>query len=323
MQEDKNKTNFSDIGKEIAIERLFEGSGYSNSGDFTLKNGQTLHKIMLEGVDFDLIYTPLKHLGYKAALSIIGDAYANMTTPKHLSIVLGISAKFYFEDISDLWCGFLACAKEFEIEDVTLDLVPSINGLCISMSLMSQIYPIKKSTPKSMDLICLSGNLGAAYMGLHVLEREKVAFSSKDAVQPNLEKYKYLLQQYLSPSIKKDTLKRVKEYKLEPSSAYFMTQSLASTIKKIEKKSKLGVKLYIDRLPIASETFQMSEELNIDAITAAINGGEDYRFLFVVPIEKHSIVHKEFPDFDVIGHLAQPETGRVLVTPEGAELNIP
>ena len=155
MQEDKNKTNFSDIGKEIAIERLFEGSGYSNSGDFTLKNGQTLHKVMLEGVDFDLIYTPLKHLGYKAALSIIGDAYANMTTPKHLSIVLGISAKFYFEDISDLWCGFLACAKEFEIEDVTLDLVPSINGLCISMSLMSQIYPIKKSTPKSMDLICL------------------------------------------------------------------------------------------------------------------------------------------------------------------------
>ena len=123
MQEDKNKTNFSDIGKEIAIERLFEGSGYSNSGDFTLKNGQTLHKVMLEGVDFDLIYTPLKHLGYKAALSIIGDAYANMTTPKHLSIVLGISAKFYFEDISDLWCGFLACAKEFEIEDVTLDLM--------------------------------------------------------------------------------------------------------------------------------------------------------------------------------------------------------
>ena len=111
MQEDKHKTNFSDIGKEIAIERLFEGSGYSNSGDFTLKNGQTLHKVMLEGVDFDLIYTPLKHLGYKAALSIIGDAYANMTTPKHLSIVLGISAKFYFEDICDLWCGFLACVK--------------------------------------------------------------------------------------------------------------------------------------------------------------------------------------------------------------------
>jgi len=177
-------------------------------------------------------------------------------------------------------------------------------------------------------LLCLTGNVGAAYMGLHVLEREKIAFNKIPAdrvaeyVQPDLDKYKYILSQYLSPEINPKTVEQFKEAKLFPACGYFITNGLAAAVKQLCDEHNVGAKIYLAKIPIASQTFSMAEELNMDAITAALNGGDDYKFLFAVPVQEHERFHKEFPNVDIIGHLCRPEAGAMLVTPEGAEITL-
>ena len=330
---DKNKkrTAFSEIGKIEAISRLFKETGYNNGDISIFGDNISSHTVLLEGVDFDLVYTPLTHLGYKAVLSVIGNIYAGFHKPKRLSIILGISSRFSYEDIATFWEGVLAAAKEHHISELHLELNPSMTGLSISLCAIGEQKKkilSKKQSAKNMDLICLSGNIGAAYMGMHVLDREKVSFvsTSKDAndeeKQPDLSKYKYILAAYLSPEINPTILDRFIEFDITPSSGYFITKGLADTIKKLTRDTTFGAKIYLDKIPISSHTFEMAEELNIDAITAALNGGDDYKFIFTIPIEKHETFRKEFQDFDIIGHLCKPETGSVLVTPEGAELEI-
>ena len=176
------RTELSSIGKVNAINKLFEGTKYTNepSVAFTKRASKChAHSVLLEGVDYDLVYTPLKHLGYKAVLSVIGEIYAKLHSPYSLSVKLGLSSRFCFEDIQELWKGILAASEEHGVEYLALDLIPSVNGLCISLSAVGvQKEKIIASLPqsKNMDLICLTGDVGAAYMGLHVLEREKAAF---------------------------------------------------------------------------------------------------------------------------------------------------
>lgn len=324
----------SEVGKVAAIDKLFEGSGYENNGVIKYSGREQscmAHSVLLEDVDFVLTYNPLRHLGYKAVLSVVGEIYSKLYAPSALSISLALSSRFNFENVKELWDGILAAAKEHSIKEVSLDMVPSASGLCISIAAMgTQKKEVlrKCSASKSFDLICLSGNVGAAYMGFHVLERERIAFSnaskaeSKDAMQPDLSKYKYILEAYLSPEVSPKTLERFIESDIIPSKGYFITKGLGASIKQLCKESQLGAKIYLDKIPISSRTFSMSEELNLDAVTAALNGGDDYKFLFTIPIEKHETFLKEFPNYDVIGHLAQGEVGSVLVTPEGAEIEI-
>jgi thiamine-monophosphate kinase len=322
------RTEISSIGKANALYRLFEGSDFINAPLIKLtQKGEycSSHKIFLEGCDFDLTYTPLKHLGYKAALSAMGEIYAGFYAPVSLSVNLGISGRFCFEDIEELWKGIIAAAKDHSVKHLSLDLNPSVNGLCISIASSGvQKRGVLENLPhsKNMDLICLSGNLGAAYMGLHVLEREKAAFNKYSDKQPDLTKYKYILESYLSPSIDSEILSRFIEAGIYPSQGYFLTKGLASSIIKLTRETDMGAKVYIEKVPISSQTFAMSEEIKIDAITAAMNGGDDYKFIFTIPIEKHETFRKEFQDYDVIGHLAKPEVGAVMVTPDGAEINI-
>jgi len=266
----------------------------------------------------------LKHLGYKAAVSIIGQLYAAFRNPISLQVIVGISNRFSFEDIRDLWEGLTAAAKEHSVKHIGLDLVPSASGLVISLSAagVQKKSIIEKIEPsKNMDLIAVSGNLGAAYMGFHVLEREKVAFNGSEK-QPDLSKYKYVVGQYLSPEIKTGLIERLIDAGISPKWGYFITHGLAAAVKTLVNDTGFGAKIYVDKLPISSKTFEMAEELGIDAITAAMNGGDDYRLLFTIPMACHETFRREFQEFDIIGHLARPEVGASLVTPDGAELEI-
>ena len=233
-----------------------------------------------------------------------------------------------------------------------MDLLPSLNGLVISLSALGSVPASLKEpqAPHTMDLICVSDNLGSAYMGLHVLEREKAAFNASAAVlhgrserpgshqgaqsdqhtglpsgsqsglQPDLKKYEYLLGAYLRPEIRGDIVRAFEEAGFVPSCGYFVRNGLADAVKRLSRDTGLGAKIYVERIPIADKVFDMADEIGMDPLAAALNGGDDFRYLFVIPIGLHDVFRRDFQTFDVIGHLAKPEAGSVIVTPEGAEL---
>lgn len=326
------RTQIAEIGKRELIRRLFEGTGFTNtpmSKGCPEKASLINSQLMLEGVDFDLVYTPLKHLGYKSALLALGPIYANCYSPKSLTYQIALSSRFAAEDIVDLWTGIIAAAKEHNIKELGLDLKASMTGLSISITAQGEQDPQTISSvpsPQGTDLICITGNIGAAYMGLHVLEREKVAFNRIPASemasykQPDLSKYKYILSQYLSPEINPKLVDQFKEAAILPAAGYFITNGLAAAVKELCQQHNVGAKIYLDKIPIASQTLEMAKEINLDAVTAALNGGDDYKFLFVIPLALHEKFHKEFPNVDIIGHLCKPQAGALLVTPEGAEI---
>jgi thiamine-monophosphate kinase len=301
---------------------ISETIAYSDTNDPLWVNS---HKLLLEGLDFDLVYTPLKHLGYKSILSVLGQLYAQNYVPQSISVCLGLSKRFFVEDIEELWSGMLAAIEEHSIKNIQLELLPSLTGLTISLSsLGKQNREIFVQTPKpvSGDLVCISGSLGAAYMGLQLLEREKALFSGEQSAQPNLENYKFILKSYLNPQLDTSFIELFSKGTLIPSAGIFISNGLADAVKKVCKMSGLGAKIFLDKIPIASQTFTMAEELNIDAITSAVNGGDDFEFLFTFPLSKYESVQKEMPQLDIIGHLCSADFGTKLITPDGAELQL-
>lgn len=322
--------NFSEIGRVEAVRRLFEGTGYGPSEKCRFEtSGKSypvnISKVLLEGTDFDLTYFPLKHLGYKSVICATGEIYAAMAHPKTLSVTLGISAKLDFKQIKELWSGMAAAAKEHRYESLSLDLVPSRNGLCIALSASGETSLLtekRRSGAKSMDLICISDNLGAAFMGMQVLEREKRRFekTKDDSAQPDLTEYRHLVGAYLKPEVNPDTVSQLEEAEIIPSYGYFVTRGLSDAVKRLSRDSGLGAKIYVDKIPFPGKMFDLGKEMNIDPVSAALNGGEDCRLLFTVPIGKHDRFRHDFQTFDIIGHMARPEVGAVLVTPDGVEL---
>ena len=321
---------FSDLGRVEAIARLYEGTPYkafdSSWFETSGKSYITSHsRTFLEGIDFDLTYFPLKHLGYKCVTAVTGELYAEFSHPRTMDIRLGISSKLDFKHIKEVWEGIVTAAKEHGYKKVSLDLLPSPNGLAVSVSSVgetTQLMGKRRPAAKSMDLICVSDNLGAAFMGFQILEREKRAFEkSGDAkAQPKLDDYKNLIGAYLKPQISASVLSQMEESEIIPSHGYLVTRGLADAVKRLVRDSGLGAKIYVDKLPFAGKTFELGKEMNIDPMSAALNGGEDYRLLFTIPIGKHDKFRHDFQTFDVIGHLAKPEVGAVVVTPDGVEL---
>lgn len=321
---------FSSIGKQEAIRRLYAASPFSRCDSLVLpsenagKKVENVSALLSEGTDFDLTYNPLKHLGYKSVLSVLGELYVRMARPYGLSIRIGVSSKSEFPQISELWSGMSAAAEEHGVSAVSLDLLPSRNGLLISLSAAGFVPASLENpeSPHSMDLICVSDNLGSAYMGLHVLEREKAAFNASVGVekQPDLKKYEYLLRAYLRPEIDGHVIDDFEKAGFVPSCGYFLRNGLADAVRRLSRDIGFGAKIYLDRIPIADKAFEMAEEIGMDPLAAALNGGDDFRYLFVVPIARHDVLRHDFQTFDIIGHLARPEAGAVIVTPEGAEL---
>jgi thiamine-monophosphate kinase len=240
-------------------------------------------------------------------------------------VKLGVSAKLDYPRIKDLWSGITAAAKEHGYVSVSLDLVPSQNGLVISLAATGETSLLtfkRRSKAQSKDLICVSGSLGAALLGLQVLEKERRTFdkTKDDSSQPSLEKYKMIVGDYIKPDLSPNIVSHLESSEIYPSYGYFVTKGLADAVKRLVRDSGFGAKIYADKIPFEGNSFELGKELNIDPISAAMNGGDDFRLLFVVPILSLDKFRHDFQTFDIIGHLAKSEVGAVLVSPDGVEL---
>lgn len=277
-------------------------------------------ELLLEGIHFDLTYFPLKHLGYKAVVAGCSDIVAMNGKTRQITLSIGVSARFAVEDLEELYEGARLACDEWGVDLVGGDTTASVNGLTLSVTAIGEVDKerlVRRSGAKPNDLVCLTGDLGAAYMGLHLLEREKIAFQGHNNPQPDFEGHEYILRKWLKPELRGDIVDSLAAEGIVPTSMIDITDGLASDALQLCKSSGCGIRLYLERIPIAQDTRAMAEELNADPIVAVLNGGDDYELLFTVPLEMKDKVLR-FGGIDVIGHITAE--GAVLVTPDGGEL---
>ncbi len=281
--------------------------------------------LFLEGVHFDLVYTPLKHLGYKCAVATIADIYAMGGFPTQLTVSIGISARFCVEDLEELYEGIRLASETYGFDVVGGDTSASQTGLLISMSCLGAVQAENlclRSTAKPTDLICCTGDLGAAYMGLSLLEREKNVFAGETGdFEPDFATNEYILERQLKPELKLSILDELQKKGIKPTSMIDISDGLASELLHLCKSSKVGVRIYEERLPIDYETARMAEELNLNVMTVALNGGDDYEFLFTIPLGLMDKA-KEIDGLRFIGHVTEESLGANLVTGNGTEISL-
>ena len=331
-----NRTEISTIGEFGLIERLTSDIKPVNKETVTAVGDDAAilqfssdeevlisTDLLMEGIHFDLTYFPLKHLGYKAAMVNFSDIYAMNGTPKQITVSLALSKKFCIEDVEDFYAGVkLACAQH-GVDIVGGDTSASLTGLAISITVTGTApkgTAVKRSTAKETDLICVSGNLGAAYMGLQLLEREKIATAGKD-IQPDFAGKEYILERQLKPEARRDIIERLREENIRPTAMIDISDGLSSELMHICKQSSVGCRIYEERIPIDYQTAIMAEELNMNVMTCALNGGEDYELLFTVPIADHEKV-AAMKDIRVIGHIVSESMGNAMITRDGVEMQL-
>ncbi len=280
--------------------------------------------ILLQGIHFDLTYTPLMHLGYKAAIVNFSDIYAMGGVPTQITVALGISSKFSVEMVDELYNGIKLACEGHNVDIVGGDTSASLTGLTIAITCVGEVEKgkaITRSGAKENDLICVTGDLGAAYMGLQLLEREKKVLEGKNGMQPDFDGFDYILQRQLKPEARKDILALLKEKDIKPTSMIDVSDGLASELLHICKSSKVGCRIYEERIPIDYQTASMAEEFNMNLVTAALNGGEDYELLFTVPLEDHDKII-QFQEVKIIGHIAKENLGAAMIA-RGSEQEVP
>jgi thiamine-monophosphate kinase len=326
--------NISEIGKFALLDRLnaeFEACQQSTLKTFddaavvtaSGKPKQICSAIFLEGIHFNLVYMPLKHLGYKVVTHAVSKIVAMNALPQQILVSAGVSSRFEVADIESLYYGIRAACSEYNLDLVENNLTASLTGLTISVPAVGEASTDSlcyKNGAKVNDLVCISGSLGAAYMGLQVLERERRIFESNHT-QPKLDGYDSILRKQLRPQARLDMLKTFEDNGIKPTSMTDIADGLASDILHICKQSDVGVRIYLEKIPIASETFKVCEEMNFDAVTAALNGGDDFELLFTVPVSEYEAI-KSLSGFEIIGYIADSSQGAYLITPEGNELKI-
>lgn len=267
--------------------------------------------LLLEGIHFNLMYVPLKHLGYKAVVVNLSDVYAMNAVPKQITVSIGISSKFTVEAIDEIYQGiYLACEK-YNVDLVGGDTSASLTGLTISITAIGEVEKDKvvyRNTAKENDLICVSGNLGAAYMGLQVLEREKEVFAKNPNLQPDLDEYAFILESQLKPEPRKDIVDWLNENDILPTSMIDVSDGLSSELLHICKQSDVGCKVFEEHIPIDMVTAKMATEINMEPIIAALNGGEDYELLFTSNIKDHEKL-KSNDNISIIGHITSKDAG--------------
>ena len=278
--------------------------------------------LLLEGVHFDLVYTPLKHLGYKAAVVNFSDIYAMNGKPRQITVSLGISKRFSVEDMEMLYAGIRVACEDYGVDIVGGDTTSSLTGLTISITCIGEADKEKivyRDGAQETDLICVSGNLGAAYMGLQLLEREKkvLSGSTKD-VQPDFAGKEYILERQLKPEARRDIIEKLADAGIKPTAMMDISDGLSSELMHICKQSNKGCRIYEEHLPIDYQTAAMAEEFNMNLTTCALNGGEDYELLFTVPLACHEKI-QDISDVRLIGHITKPELGCALITRDGQE----
>ena len=308
-----NKTTLRGVGDDAAVVAAGRDDGIVISTDS-----------LLEGIDFDLTYFPLKHLGYKAVTVGVSDVLAMNARPEQIIISLGVSSKIPVEALEDLYEGMAFACKELGVDLVGGDTSASMTGLVINITAIGRAKRKQisyRSGAQFNDLICITGNLGAAYMGLQLLEREKRVLSNVENPEPQFKGYEYLLQSYLKPRARKDIIDLLAEEKIVPTSMIDLSDGLASEVLQICKASKCGARIYLDRIPIAKQTTQLAEEMHAVPVVAALNGGEDYELMFTVPLAMQEQVMR-LGVVDVVGHITRESTGAYLVTPDGSDIKL-
>lgn len=283
--------------------------------------------LLLEGIHFDLRYVPLKHLGYKAVIVNFSDIYAMMGTPKQIVVSLGVSSRFTVDHIEELYSGIRLACDLYGVDLVGGDTSASVTGLVISVTCIGEGKKdeiVYRDGAKPNDLICVSGDLGAAYMGLQLLEREnRVAAERKtqEPFQPDFAGKEYILERQLKPEARKDIVQMLKDKGIHPTSMMDVSDGLSSELLHICKASGVGCRVYEDRIPIDYQTACMAEEFNMNMVTAAMNGGEDYELLFTVPLTDNEKVEK-LDGVKVIGYVTDKDLGAAMITRDGQEMPI-
>lgn len=307
-----NESTFVGVGDDAAVL------------DYKDKKVLVTTDLLLEGVHFDLVYVPLKHLGYKAAVVNFSDIYAMNGQPKQITVSLGVSKRFSVEDLEDLYAGLQLACKIYGVDLVGGDTSASLTGLAISITCIGEGEDGKivyRNGAKINDLICVSGDLGSAYLGLQLLEREKIVFAANNEAQPEFDDFDYILQRQLKPEARKDIVEMLHKNGIVPTSMMDISDGLSSEMIHICTQSKVGCRIYEDKIPIHYQAAVMAEELNMNIVTAALNGGEDYELLFTVPMEDYDKV-VALEGVGIVGHITKPELGLNLVGREGEEIEL-
>lgn len=330
------RTEISTLGEFGLINHLTQ--------DITLKNQSTLKGVgddaavleyadkqvlvttdlLLEGVHFDLTYVPLKHLGYKSAVVNFSDIYAMNGQPKQITVSLGISKRFSIEDLEELYSGIRLACDVYGVDLIGGDTSASLTGLSISITCIGEGEKGKivyRNGAKETDLICVSGDLGAAYMGLQLLEREKKVFQGEKDFTPDFSGKEYLLERQLKPEARKDVIEMLHNNGILPTAMMDISDGLSSELLHISKQSHVGCRIYEERIPIDYQTAVMAEQFNMNLVTAALNGGEDYELLFTVPLTEHDKIDA-MPSVKVIGYVTKAELGNYLVGRDGGEVEL-
>jgi len=280
--------------------------------------------LLLEGIHFNLVYTPLKHLGYKAVIRAISDIFAMNGIPGQIFIALGISTRFSVEQVDELYQGINLACKNYSIDLAGGDMTSSLTGLTIGVTAAGYAgkeQVVRRKGSKPNDLICATGNFGASYMGLQVLERERKLFSKDKSFKPDLSGYEYIIERQLKPEFPVGVLLKLNEIGIKPSSMIDVSDGLASDLLHLCKQSGTGCRIYYERIPVDTETIRAAEEFNIEPVVTALNGGEDYELLFTVALEKAELI-RDIPEIKLIGHMTSSGQGCYLVGKDGTEVEI-
>lgn len=292
--------------------------------DYADKKVLVTTDLLLEGIHFDLVYVPLKHLGYKAAVVNFSDIYAMNGTPKQMTVSLGISKRFAVEDLDEIYAGMQLACQHYGVDLVGGDTTASLTGLAISITCIGEGEEGKivyRNGAKPTDLICVSGDLGSAYMGLQLLEREKVVFAANENAQPDFDGKDYILQRQLKPEARKDIVELLAKNNIVPTAMMDISDGLSSELMHICTQSNTGCRVYEDKIPINYQAAVMADELNMSIVTAALNGGEDYELLFTISLDDYEKI-LPLEGIGIVGHMTKPELGLHLVGREGEELEL-
>ena len=336
MLEDKNqeRTSLAELGEFGLINHLTEHFKIYNSstqkgiGDdaavISSSNKELLitTDLLIEGVHFDLSYMPLKHLGYKAVMVNLSDIYAMNGVAEQITVSIAVSNRFPLEALEELYAGVQLACDTYKVDLIGGDTTSSTKGMLISVTAIGSAKKediVYRNGAKATDLIVVSGDLGAAYLGLQVLEREKQVFQVDPQNQPDLDKYTYLIERQLKPEARKDISELLKELDVKPTAMIDISDGLSSEVMHISSQSKLGCKIYEEKLPLDPQVISTSEEFNIDSTMIALSGGEDYELLFTVPLADFDKI-KANPNFSIIGHMVEENQGVNLVTRANQEI---
>lgn len=280
--------------------------------------------LLIEGVHFDMAYTPLKHLGYKSAIVNFSDMAAMNGVPTQIVVGLGISAKYTLEALEEFYAGIKKACELYKVDFVGGDISSSLHGLFISVSIIGEVEKDKityRNGAKPGDILCVTGDLGGAYMGLLLLEREKKVFRANPNMQPEMEGREYILERQLKPEARTDMVKKLKEKGIVPTAMIDISDGLASEALHIAKSSDAGVVIYEERIPIDQNTFDSAREFEIIPSVAALNGGEDYELLFTITQNDYDKI-KDMPDISIIGYITEAAEGNRLVTPDNQMIEL-